>query len=90
MTGEASADGVEEEDEQEDNEAEEEADADAGDNFFKVYKTAPQATIVDSSRLGALEDVAHDWTDAITLDLIRNRFVTGSWEENDAAKVCWI
>jgi hypothetical protein len=42
---------------------------------------------MDSSRLGALEDVARNWLDMQVLDLIRNKFVTGSWEENDAAKV---
>jgi hypothetical protein len=42
---------------------------------------------MDSSRLGALEDLAHNWLDTQVLDFIRNNFFTGSWEENDTTKV---
>ena len=68
--------------------ASEQSDADDGGNLFSIKKGRNRAEVPDSSRDSMLKSDLHDWDNQEVLETIRNKFVTGEWDENeDAAKL---
>jgi hypothetical protein len=54
-----------------------------GGSLFKVKKTEAKVAEVDSSRAALLDATVADWSNGDVMDKIRNRFVTGTWQEGE-------